>query len=195
MGGVLVHFSHDRMCQQMGRLCQRTGDDIRRLLLDSGVQWEFERGLLSAEEFHERFQISVGRKVDFRELIDAASDIFELNRSIVPVIDHLKKQQIRLVLMSNTSVWHYEFIRKRFDILDRFDHCVLSYEVNAIKPEPAIYEAAIQAIRCPPQNCFYTDDIPRYVEAGRKFGLDSEVYLETPKLIRQLTARGIVVGG
>lgn len=191
MGGVLVHFSHDRMCQQVGQLCGRSGDDLRRLLLDSGLQWEFERGLLSAEEFHDRIQQTVGRNIPFDALIDAASDIFELNRPIVPILDELRRRKLRLVLLSNTSIWHYQFICKRYDLLDRFDATILSYEVNAIKPEAEIYEAALVAIHCPPQNCFYTDDIPRYVEAGRKFGLDAEVFIDTNRLERQLRARGI----
>ena len=193
MGNVLLHFSHDRMCQQIGTLCQKSGDDLRRLLLDSGVQWEFERGLLTAEEFHRHFQELVGTAVDFNDLIVAASDIFELNRPMVNILDTLKSQQIRLVLFSNTSVWHYEFIRRRFDILDRFDECVLSFEVGAIKPEPEIFRAGLRAIRCSPQECFYTDDIPRYVDASRKHGFDAEVFTDSHHLVRHLAARNLMV--
>ncbi len=193
MGNVLLHFSHDRMCQQMGQLCGKTGDDLRRLLLDSGVQWEFERGLMSAEEFHRHFQELVGTMVDFNALIVAASDIFELNRPMTGILEALRKQNLRLVLFSNTSIWHYEFIRRRFEILDFFDQHVLSYEVNAIKPEPEMYHAGLRAIRCAPQECFYTDDIPRYVESGRKHGFDAEVFTDSDRLIRQLAARGVMV--
>jgi putative hydrolase of the HAD superfamily len=191
MGNVLLHFSHDRMCQQMGTLCRKSGDDLRRLLLDSGVQWEFERGLLTAEEFHRRFQELVGTMVDLNELIVAASDIFEVNRPMIGILDSLKAQQVRLVLFSNTSVWHYQFIRKRFDLLDRFDECVLSFEVGAIKPETEMYRAGLRAIRCAPSECFYTDDIPRYVEAARKYGFDGEVFTDADQLVRQLAARGV----
>ena len=193
MGNVLLHFSHDRMCQQLGALSGKTGDDLRRLLLDSGVQWEFERGLLSAEQFHRQFQELVGTMVDFQELIEAASDIFELNRPMAGILDSLRAMELRLVLFSNTSVWHYEFIRKRFDILDRFDECVLSFEVGAIKPEAEMYRAGLRAIRCAPHECFYTDDIPRYVEAARKYGFDGEVFTDSDGLIRQLVARGVEV--
>lgn len=193
MGNVLLHFSHDRMCQQMGTLCGKTGDDLRRLLLDSGVQWEFERGMMSAEEFHRRFQEMVGTMVDFDKLIIAASDIFELNRPMTGILQSLKDQSLRLVLFSNTSVWHYEFIKKRFEILDYFDEHVVSFEVGAIKPEPEMYQAGLRAIRCTPQECFYTDDIPRYIEASRKHGFDAEVFTDPDRLRRQLAARGIMV--
>lgn len=193
MGNVLLHFSHDRMCQQMGTLCGKTGDDLRRLLLDSGVQWEFERGMMTAEEFHRRFQEMAGTVVDFDKLIVAASDIFELNRPMTGILQSLQEQNLRLVLFSNTSVWHYEFIKKRFDILNFFDEHVLSFEVGAIKPEPEMYQAGLRSIRCMPQECFYTDDIPRYVEASRKHGFDGEVFTDADRLRRQLAARHVIV--
>lgn len=193
MGNVLVHFSHDRMCTQMGSLCGRSCDDVRRLLFDSGLQWNFERGLMTAEQFHERFQECVGQSVPFDDLVHAGSDIFELNASIVPVLDILKARGHRLVLLSNTSVSHFEFVSRNYDVLDRFDDFVLSYQVGAIKPEPAIFEAALNRAGCPAGECFYTDDIPKYVETGRQFGLQAEVFTDTAGLIGQLRQRGIAV--
>ena len=97
------------------------------------------------------------------------------------------------MLLSNTSVAHFEFVRERYGVLDRFDEFVLSFEVGAMKPEPAIYEAALRAIRCAPGECFYTDDILDYVTAGRRFGLQAEVFTDVPSLRRHLEERGLEV--
>ena len=193
MGNVLVHFSHDRMCAQLGALCGRTGPEIRRLVFDAGHQWEFERGRLTEAQFHRRFIELVGSNVEFEHVRRAGSDIFELNASIIPVLRSLKARGCRLVLLSNTSVSHFEHIRREFGVLQLFDEHVVSFRVGAIKPEPAIFAAALQAIRCPPQECFYTDDVPEYVAAGRRYGLDAEVFTDTPALRRQLAARGIAL--
>lgn len=191
MGNVLVHFSHDLMCEQMGALCGHSGADVRRLLLDSGLQWEFERGRISIEQFHTRFQEAVGRPVDMDKLLHAGSDIFRLNESLVPVIDTLKQRGHRLVLLSNTSVAHFGFIHDRWDILQRFDDFVVSYKVGAIKPEAAMFETALQRIHCPPTACLYTDDIPEYVARAREFGLQAEVFTNTAAYVRHLRDRGI----
>lgn len=193
MGNVLLHFSHDRMCAQIGRLCGRTGPEIRGLLLDSGLQWNFERGLVAPEELHRQLESLVQRPVDFDALSHASSDIFQLNEPIVPVLDALQAAGLRLVLLSNTSVWHFEFIQQRFDVLQRFDAHVVSFRVGAVKPEAPIYEAALQAIACPPERAFYTDDIGQYVETGRRYGLQAEVFTDVPSLRRQLTERGVVL--
>lgn len=195
MGNVLVHFCHDRMCQQIGDLCGRPGSEIQQQLIDSGWQWDFERGLVSPEQFHHWFESTFATRVERSRLARAASDIFTLNAPIVPVLDELKSRGYRLVLLSNTSVFHYEFIRDQFQVLNRFDDFVLSYEVNAIKPDPAIYDAALRKIDCSPGECFYTDDIPRYVEAGRRHGLDAELFTNVDNLKLQLGQRGIVLKG
>ena len=195
MGNVLLHFSHDRMCRQIGNLCGRSGIELRERLMDSGWQWDFECGRVSPDDFHSWFESTFQTKVHRRDLAHAASDIFVLNDPIVPVLDELKSRGYRLVLMSNTSVFHYEFVRENFHVLDRFDDYVLSFEVKSMKPEPAIFEAALKKIGCDAPDCFYTDDIAEYVEKGRHYGLDAEVFTTVDSLKQQLVHRGIHLKG
>ena len=193
MGNVLVSFCHDRMCRQMGELCGRSGSQIRKQLIDTGLQWEFERGEVTPDEFHQRFEVAVGTKIDRGRLRIASSDIFTPNESLLPVLIQLKSRGHRLVLLSNTTIWHFEFVRERFEVLEPFDDFVLSCRAGAMKPDAPIYEAALRLIQCDPGDCFYTDDIPAYIDAGREHGLNAEVFTDTASLIRHLQARGVVI--
>jgi putative hydrolase of the HAD superfamily len=193
MGNVLVHFCHDRMCRQIGALCGQTGPDIRTLLFDSELQWQFERGRLSEREFHTELSRLVAAELEFEALVEAGSDIFQLNEPIVPILESLKSQGKRLVLLSNTSVSHFEFVRRRFDVLQHFDEYVLSYEVGALKPDAEIFEAALRKIECTPQECFYTDDIVAYIAAAREHGLEAEVFTTPESLRGHLATRGVEV--
>ena len=193
MGNVLVHFCHDRMCRQIGALCGQTGPDIRKLLFDSELQWKFERGRLSEREFHAELSRLVAAELVFEALVEAGSDIFQLNEPIVPILETLKAKGKRLVLLSNTSVSHFEFVRRRFDVLRHFDDYVLSYEVGALKPEREIFEAALRKIECAPEECFYTDDIAAYIAAAREHGLEAEVFTTAEALREHLATRGVEV--
>ena len=42
LGNVLLHFSHQRLCAQMGELCGKPAEAIRRLLFDTTLQRDFE---------------------------------------------------------------------------------------------------------------------------------------------------------
>ena len=190
MGNVLLFFSHDRMCAQMGALCDRTAAQVWEIVMDSGLQARFECGL-PAEEYHRLFEEAIGARVHFDDLLRAHSDIFWPNENIVPVLAALQSLGIRLVLLSNTDSAHFAFCRRTFDVLNRFDDFVVSYRVGAMKPSDEIYRAAIEVIDCDSHECFYTDDIAGYVERGRTFGLEAETYMSVDKLVLDLASRGV----
>lgn len=191
LGNVLLHFSHEQMCAQMGALCGKTTAEMQALLFDGGRQLSIERGAIGEDEFHRWFIETAGTDVPLEKLRIASSDIFVLNAPMPAILAELKRRGHRLVLLSNTSVSHFEFVRSRWDILDAFDDYVLSYRVGACKPEPAIFEAALKVIECEPGECFYTDDIAAYVEMGRQHGLQAEVFTTVDALKGHLAARGI----
>lgn len=191
MGNVLVHFSHERMCRQIASVCEASPDDVQRLLFNGELHWKFDRGELTSADFHRLLCEEFEGNPTLDELKLAASDIFELNSPIVAVLHRLKQAGIRLILLSNTSSAHHEFIRDRFDVLNCFDGFSMSFEVGAIKPEDAIYLKAVELAGVEPGECFYTDDIESYVMRGRELGIDSEVFVGVEPLIEQLRARRV----
>jgi putative hydrolase of the HAD superfamily len=191
MGNVLVHFSHPQMCRQIAELCGCSAEAIRALLFDEGWEGELERGEISEIRFLERLQGHFQRPLNLESLIRAGSDIFTLNAPMLPILQALKRQGKRLVLLSNTSVSHINFVRREFPVLQYFDDMVLSCEVGAMKPDAAIFQAAVGKIECPPERCFYTDDIEAYVMIGRQHGLQAEVFTTAAALVEQLARRGI----
>ena len=191
LGNVLLYFSHERMCAQLGALCGRSPGEMRTLLMESGLHDDYERGRLTEAVFRERLESLLGLELDLAELQRAGGDIFESNPPMLPILDALRARGHRLVLLSNTNETHINWVRGHFDVLQRFDDCVLSFRVGAIKTEPAIYEAALRTIQCEPGECFYTDDIPAYVDRGREFGLEGEVFTGAEDLRTQLNSRGI----
>lgn len=186
MGNVLVFFSHDLMCRNISRVLQWPEDRTRRFLLEEGRQWMMERGEMTEEQFLEEACHATGRRLVAAELQLAAADIFTPNESIVPVLKQLKSRGRRLVLLSNTSVTHLRFIEQRFSVLSLMDERVTSYETGAMKPDRKIYETALSKAAGPADTCFYTDDIPEYVLAGREFGIHARQFLNTAQLIRDL---------
>ena len=83
-------------------------------------------------------------------------------------------------------------MRQQFGILDAFDALVTSCSVGALKPSDAMYAAALREIQCDPGECFYTDDIPEYVAAGRRHGLLAEVFTDAAALRSKLKALDVV---
>ncbi len=192
LGNVLVPFEVQRayklLAQQSGLSTETVAERIR----DSQIYNVYESGMLETGEFLERFQSLLGfqcPKSEFREIWNA---IFlpETSTSEELVLD--LKQRYRLVLLSNTNDLHYGWLRERYPILNHFDAYTLSYEVKAMKPDPKIFAAAVANAQCEPGECFFTDDIARYVEAARAFGIDAEQFTGEHNLRAHLSTRGLI---
>lgn len=191
MGNVLVHFSHELMCDQIGQLCDQPGKQVHDLIIHSGLFEKMETGSLTEAEFHRDFQSLVQKEIPFEDLKRAASDIFELNEEILPILEELKQSGMRLIVLSNTGSSHIDFIRKNFQVLDYFDDFTLSYEVGALKPSEIIYRDAIEKSGFTPEECFYTDDILHYIEEARKLGIQAEQFQGADPLRKAMKTHGI----
>ena len=190
LGNVLVFFSYPKMIAQAAACTGLSPGEIERLFFDRRLREIYETGQMSSEELVSHFQSISPRRFSFSELMHALSDIFTPNQELWPVVDQLKEQGIRLVLLSNTSECHFNRILADYPICQKFDHLVLSYEVGACKPDLKIYQKALAVAGCKPEECFYTDDIPEFIDGARKAGLPGEIFTSVPSLCKHLSDRG-----
>lgn len=191
LGNVLVHFSHERMCRQVGELCGLSESEMRALLLEGPLHHDYERGRINCSELVTALSAQTGRTLELEAVREAAGNIFEQNDEMVDLASDLKSQGLRLVLLSNTCPAHIDWIRDNLQVLDLFDYEVLSYEVGAAKPEAAIFDEALRHIDCAPVECLYVDDVAAYVNVGRGVGLRGAVFSGVEQFIDDLACLGV----
>ncbi len=193
LGRVLVDFSHPRMFAQIAAVAGCEAAQVEQLLFASGLNEQYERGELSTEEFYEAFCRQLGKRPPLEELLAAASAIFELNTSMLPVVAQLAAARWPMGILSNTCAAHWDYCTRRFRLLTDglFRVHALSFEIGVTKPDAAIFRAAAEQAGVEPTNIFYTDDIPGHVEAARAAGFDAVVYTSTPQLVAELRRRGV----
>lgn len=191
LGNVLVFFSHEKMYKQLSHLTELTPDAIRAILRDNQMLLQYETGKISTEDLYKHFFDASPRIFSFSEFTHAASDIFTPNEELFPIIKELKRQNIRLILLSNVSECHFNRVWSSYPILAEFNDWVLSYKAGACKPNPLIFEKALAIAECPHEHCFFVDDIPEFVEAARASGLDSEVFSNVATFKEHLKERGV----
>jgi len=158
--------------------------------IDLYVQQElgilYEKGFVTSEEFYRHFS-QIAQSLHAEEAFwNAFCDIFQPNLEMESLVRELKKRGQRLVLLSNTCEAHFDHIHKQFDLLASFDSAILSYQIGTRKPERAIFEAALKAAGCPPEECFYTDDIAAYVSAARELDIPSETFTSASDVRKHL---------
>lgn len=192
LGNVLLFFSLEKMFQQIAELTDLPLIDIQQLIISEGWGLRYEKGEITTNDLLKRLQYNSTRTITLSALIDAATQIFKPNTSLFPLIEGLKKQGIKLFLLSNTNEAHFRYAYTHYPFLHLFDGYVLSFEVGAVKPEQKIFNEALKIASCTIEECFYVDDIPEYVQAAQLLGLDSEIFTTKELLLLQLQKRKLL---
>src|SRR5690606_33688103 len=101
---------------------------------------------------------------------------------------------VRTAILSNTNELHWDWVVERYPLVRRFKTAVLSHEDGAMKPEAAIYEAALEAVGARAEQCFFTDDRPDNIEGARALGIQAELFAGAGPLRDRLQRLGLLRG-
>jgi putative hydrolase of the HAD superfamily len=191
LGKVIVPFDFNRSYDRMAPLCNLTREQMRERLWGCDLVHRYETGQIESREFVQKVGDLLGFDPDYEQFCDMFTSIF-LPETLVPdtFVEALGERH-RLVLLSNTNEIHFNMIEGTYPILRHFDAYVLSHRVGATKPSPKIYEEAIRQAQCRPEECFFTDDIPAYIEGAKAAGIDAVQFENHEQIARELRARGV----
>jgi len=137
---------------------------------------DFEAGRIDHDTYFTWASEKIGFLGTREEFIAAWVDIFEPNEQMWKCIESLHAAGHRLILFSNINNPHKEFLLEKYAIFEKFHGGVFSYETGHIKPEPEIYQLAIDQWDLDPENTAYIDDLPANIEAGEKAGFICHTY-------------------
>lgn len=193
IGNVVVYFDHEKMVSQMAHLLEIPYQEINKLLFAEGMLAQFETGALTTDEVFQSFKQLSSQSPDRKVLLAAFNEIFKENESLAPIIHTLKKQGIKLILLSNISEAHFNYVYQTFPIFRFFDTAILSYQIGYAKPSREIFEAVLKASGSQPHECFYTDDILGHVKGAKELSIDAEQFLSAELLIHHLAKRMVFV--
>jgi len=190
LGKTVIHFDFERGYRALERLCPHAAADIPKRILPTRLVERFETGQIEPRAFHEEFCRALDLQADYDSFTEIWNSIF--TDPLIPesVLEGLAARY-RLVLLSNTNAIHFDGLIRGYPLLRHFHGMILSHKVGAMKPDPRIYQAAIECAGCRPEECFYTDDIAAFVEGGRAAGMDAVQFKGFEQFKRDLSARGI----
>lgn len=106
--------------------------------------------------------------------IKTAQDCFQnLHPGILPMLEALKEQNIKIGLISNCFSEEAGVIRESC-LAPYFDAICLSYELGMRKPEPEIYAECVRRLGVKPEECLYVGDGgSNELEAAQTFGMQA----------------------
>ena len=139
--------------------------------------------------FEEGIEILAREYPHRAELIQAYHDhwqesIGDAITGSVEIVKQLKAKGFPLYGMSNWSPQTFPYALAKYDFFKLFDDMVISGYVGHVKPEPAIYELALQKIGRPARECLFIDDSLANIEQADKMGFNT-IHFTSPDQLRQ----------
>lgn len=171
-GNVLMSFDTSIFISAIRPYSPHPAENIYNIIYDSGLEWDFERGSISAGEFIERVISSCSLSISEDKVASEFCRIFSEVPGMLQIVKSLKGRYL-LGLLSNTNPLHYSSAIQPHPAFPLFDAVTLSFEVKAMKPSKDIFMDISGRLGQKPSECLYIDDIKGYADAASELGFKS----------------------
>ena len=174
IGKVLLNFDYQQAVDHVRAKSSLSGEQIRAAI--GQFHAPLETGAISTGTFLEQAIEATSYSGSPEEFAAGYCDIFTPNQPMWELVDALQANY-PLYLFSNTSDLHWDFIRAKFPQFESFSDGVFSMRVKAMKPDPAIYDAALELTKVEAGEIFYIDDLAANIDAARVLGFHTHLYI------------------
>ena len=169
LGKVLLDFDYDIAIR---RFAERSdvGIDKVRELINSSVQYDYESGKITTDEFFSYVRNGAGFQGGRSEFVDFFSDIFSPMEMMLNFFKRVKKAGLPICVFSNTNEIAIQYISKQYSFYDDFDFYVLSFQEKGMKPDEPIYRVVEKKTMKSGAAILYIDDRLENIETGNRLG-------------------------
>ena len=172
LGRVIIFFDNNIFFSKMADYCPFSEEEIREATFTHiNLVKSFDCGKITPVEFFNQVVQNLNASIDYDTFYSIYNDVFSLIPHVLKIMGRLKRNY-RLVLLSNTDVMRYSFIKRKFPEIQIFDEYVLSYEVGFMKPHPQMYRQALKKAEAGAEECVFIDDREDNIEAAAKLGIN-----------------------
>ena len=186
LGGVLVRTEDRRSRAELAHRLGLTYDELSRLVFESESARLATQGNRSTQEHWESIRGRLGVSPEDFPAVRAGfwgGDL--LDTSLVAYISSLRPR-FKTGLLSNAWDNLRQVINDTWKIADAFDDIIISAEVGISKPDPRIYQLAVQRLDVLPQEAVFVDDFPHNVQAAQELGMQGVLFKNPDQVRRDL---------
>ncbi|MCX6792325.1 MAG: HAD-IA family hydrolase [Candidatus Gottesmanbacteria bacterium] len=147
---------------------------------------DFSLGRISEDEFWKRYLFTARAK----EInVPYAKEFYRRNQAemetMVSLLDDLKDTS-RLAALSTIPKEWLAFKRDKFKLDRYFEIIISSGEYGVSKPDPRIYEIAIQRLHVEPREVLFVDDMELMLTPAREIGMETILFRGQEDLLMRL---------
>ncbi|VYU81809.1 glucose-1-phosphatase [Metakosakonia massiliensis] len=134
-----------------------------------------ERGEISDEDFAKALCEEMALPLSFEQFSAGWQAVFvSLRKEVIEIMQRLREQGHRVVVLSNTNRLHTTFWPDRYpEIRAAADHIYLSQEMGMRKPEARIYQRVLELEGYSADDAVFFDDNGDNIEGANQAGITS----------------------
>lgn len=188
LGGVILRTEYQVPRQRLAESFGMDYDEIDKVVFGGGPNGSGDRAVVGeiTEEEHwlnvmEILKQPAGEYERIREEF-FGGDVIDHD-----ILDFLRalKAKYKVGLISNAwSGLRAYILREKFD--DAFHHMVISAEVGVAKPDPEIYQIALDQLQVQAEEAVFVDDFIENIEACEKLGMKGIHFKSREQAIKEL---------
>lgn len=161
-----------------------------------GRDWaEFDRGVLAFETVARRISHRIGMpEAEVLAVMHGIPAHLQLRDDTVALLQELHTEGHRLVYLSNMPGPYVRHAQAQLNRLAIFEQGLYSSDVQLVKPEAAIYQAALTQFGLVAGDCIFFDDSSVNVIAARQQGWEARQFTDAAAAHVELLALGVLQG-
>ncbi|MEA2151222.1 MAG: putative hydrolase of the superfamily [Solirubrobacteraceae bacterium] len=196
-GGVLttpLTRSFEVFAERTGMSMAELGGALGAIVAREGAHplYEMECGRLTEAEFLAGLERAlfeqVGREISCEGFTEALWSGLAPNPPMIELMASLRDEGYRLALVTNNVREWESHWRAMAPIDEIFELVVDSAFVGVRKPDPEIYELALQGLGLAGEACLFVDDLERNCVAARAAGMQTVRYRDAEQAIAEIRA-------
>jgi len=190
--GVLAHYRHDARLAALARVAGCTPAHVTAVLFESGLERQYDSGLLDTSTYLQRLGDGLGCRIDEAAWIASRVASSRVDPAVLALVAALA-ERMPIGVLSNNGALMAEAMRgilaPLFPMLDGRVLC--SGAVGARKPDRAIFARALAHFDTAASATLFVDDLFVNVQGARAAGLHADTAVDARSLRQVLRRYGL----
>ena len=185
LGGVVVRTEYQAPREYLAERLNITYEDLYRIVFESDTSRQASIGSITTEAHWEAVTRRLGRPASEAKII--REEFFAGDVPDTLLVDYIRSIRPRFKTGVISNAWpdlREYIVEKKLD--DAFDALVISAEVGIMKPDPRIFQIALDTLGVSADESVFVDDTPANVDAARALGMRGILFRDQARVLRDL---------
>ena len=185
LGGVILRTEYQAPREHLAERLNLTYEDVYRAVFESETSRKASLGTVSEDEHWDAVTRKLGRPVTEAKAIRDeffAGDM--IDRGLLDFIRSLRPRYTTGVISNAWPNLRAYIAENKFD--DAFDSLTISAEVGVMKPQPKIFQLALEQAKVQASEAVFVDDTPANIEAANTLGMHGILFRDPRETLAEL---------